>query len=945
MVWTARRRPAADPASQPPAGTYGRAARRPDGTVEDDIVLVYSDETVDAHPDLPKTVPAGEAVHRRRHARRRRPLPRLRGQRPGRAARRRGRAAARGRPHAEPAAARHGARHRSASWRSSAPSPGWSCASACCRWIAWATPRARSPAAISRTASRRPTRAPRSAGSASRSTRCSTASSTRSPSGRRARSACGASWPTRRTSCARRWRRSAATPSCSASAPPRSRRTPRRPCAASRRRRSAWASSSRTCSCSPGSTRCRRPSARRSTSRALTADAVDDARATAPDRDIELERRREPRRSPASPTGCARCSRTCCATRSSTRRRGRRSRSASTHAGDRARLEVRDHGPGLPTDQPEHLFERFWRAEGGRERGRGGAGLGLAIVAAIVDAHGGEVSAGNAPDGGAMLRRDAARRGRRADAPRARSRPPRLTQSPLSLSRPLLRRGLPIAAGMKRRAHGHRRRIGRPACHAPARPSRHPRSTSSSRSTTRRRCSSTPSAACTGSSPPSCPSPGGSSSPTTRAPTTRRRSRARMARELPRRKRAAPRGEGPRPRAARRLVREPGAGRLLHGRRPLDGPARPAAARRPAAVGPLRPRHRHPPRARRTGGPRPQARAHLPRRTTRSSTRPCAPASAMRSAASRRCARACCAGSSTTCTTTAGSSTPSCSCSPSGAGCASTRSPSTGSTTPTRAWTSSGRRGTTCAASRASRRTARSRGSSLVGVLSTIAYALLFLLAARRARRRPAPTSRRSRSRRSATRRPTARYTFRVRGREGVAGHHLRGACVFVLTVGLTSGALAVLHGLDATPGRAVELGCSSPRASSRRSPATSRCGRGCSPGAITSSTRRRRSRRSSRSETTGGPASGGHYDLGFLRSVGPPFGTPHQLWLTKATSSTKVDDVDRAHPSPFSQRSGRGACRGRRIAQARRSPRAGGGQPRPGGSGGLGRRSPRRSA
>ena len=74
-----------------------------------------------------------------------------------------------------------------------------------------------------------------------------------------------------------------------------------------------------------------------------------------------------------------------------------------THAGDRARLEVRDHGPGLPTDQPDHLFERFWRAEGGRERGRGGAGLGLAIVAAIVDAHGGEVSAGNAPDGGACF--------------------------------------------------------------------------------------------------------------------------------------------------------------------------------------------------------------------------------------------------------------------------------------------------------------------------------------------------------------------------------------------------------------------------------------------------------------------------------------------------------------------------------------------------------------
>jgi two-component system OmpR family sensor kinase len=66
-------------------------------------------------------------------------------------------------------------------------------------------------------------------------------------------------------------------------------------------------------------------------------------------------------------------------------------------------VEVRDHGPGLPTGDHEALFERFWRSEGGRERGRGGAGLGLAIVAAIVDAHGGGVRASNAPGGGASF--------------------------------------------------------------------------------------------------------------------------------------------------------------------------------------------------------------------------------------------------------------------------------------------------------------------------------------------------------------------------------------------------------------------------------------------------------------------------------------------------------------------------------------------------------------
>ena len=67
------------------------------------------------------------------------------------------------------------------------------------------------------------------------------------------------------------------------------------------------------------------------------------------------------------------------------------------------RVDVRDHGPGLPAGDPAALFERFWRAEGGRERGKAGAGLGLAIVAAIVDAHGGTVSAADAPDGGAVF--------------------------------------------------------------------------------------------------------------------------------------------------------------------------------------------------------------------------------------------------------------------------------------------------------------------------------------------------------------------------------------------------------------------------------------------------------------------------------------------------------------------------------------------------------------
>jgi len=76
----------------------------------------------------------------------------------------------------------------------------------------------------------------------------------------------------------------------------------------------------------------------------------------------------------------------------------------AVRAGDtEVEVEVRDHGPGLPGDDPDALFDRFWRAEGGRVRGQAGAGLGLAIVAGIVGAHGGRVHAANAPDGGARF--------------------------------------------------------------------------------------------------------------------------------------------------------------------------------------------------------------------------------------------------------------------------------------------------------------------------------------------------------------------------------------------------------------------------------------------------------------------------------------------------------------------------------------------------------------
>jgi two-component system OmpR family sensor kinase len=131
----------------------------------------------------------------------------------------------------------------------------------------------------------------------------------------------------------------------------------------------------------------------------LARDAVDDARVTAPDRDVALHVER-----PATVLGDPHQLRQVLANLL-------RNALVHTPAGTPVevsvtpgvRLEVRDHGPGLPGEDPDALFERFWRAEGGRERGKGGAGLGLAIVAGIVAAHGGSVSAANAPDGGASF--------------------------------------------------------------------------------------------------------------------------------------------------------------------------------------------------------------------------------------------------------------------------------------------------------------------------------------------------------------------------------------------------------------------------------------------------------------------------------------------------------------------------------------------------------------
>jgi signal transduction histidine kinase len=65
-------------------------------------------------------------------------------------------------------------------------------------------------------------------------------------------------------------------------------------------------------------------------------------------------------------------------------------------------LRVRDHGPGIAAEDLGHVFDRFYRASSARSLP--GSGLGLAIVREVAEAHGGSVSAEDAPGGGALLR-------------------------------------------------------------------------------------------------------------------------------------------------------------------------------------------------------------------------------------------------------------------------------------------------------------------------------------------------------------------------------------------------------------------------------------------------------------------------------------------------------------------------------------------------------------
>jgi len=59
--------------------------------------------------------------------------------------------------------------------------------------------------------------------------------------------------------------------------------------------------------------------------------------------------------------------------------------------GDTVQIVVADRGPGIPPEQLEQIFERFYRVSGAQSRTVGGAGIGLAISRWIAQAHGGDI--------------------------------------------------------------------------------------------------------------------------------------------------------------------------------------------------------------------------------------------------------------------------------------------------------------------------------------------------------------------------------------------------------------------------------------------------------------------------------------------------------------------------------------------------------------------------
>jgi len=76
---------------------------------------------------------------------------------------------------------------------------------------------------------------------------------------------------------------------------------------------------------------------------------------------------------------------------------------ALTTSGSQVLLSVRDHGRGIPADEIERVFDRFYRGAAAELEGISGTGLGLAMVKTIIDRHGGTISVESLPNEGSTF--------------------------------------------------------------------------------------------------------------------------------------------------------------------------------------------------------------------------------------------------------------------------------------------------------------------------------------------------------------------------------------------------------------------------------------------------------------------------------------------------------------------------------------------------------------
>ena len=133
----------------------------------------------------------------------------------------------------------------------------------------------------------------------------------------------------------------------------------------------------------------------------LVREAVETARAVDPEHPIELAA--EPLVAPGDHDRLRQVVDNLLANTRSHTPAGTHVRVSVTRNGHDALIEVADDGPGMSTEQAEHVFERFYRTDASRVRARGGVGLGLAIVAAVAEAHGGSVAVDAEPGHGSAF--------------------------------------------------------------------------------------------------------------------------------------------------------------------------------------------------------------------------------------------------------------------------------------------------------------------------------------------------------------------------------------------------------------------------------------------------------------------------------------------------------------------------------------------------------------